>query len=208
MHEETVPRPDAPATLLRGMFESSPDAVITMDANGRTTGWNREAERLFGWSREEALGRDVAGMAIPERFRAAHRAALTRFLQSGKTTLAVHRMEMWGQDRQGREFPVEVTITPVHVQNQWMVGASLRDLTGPRQTQELFELRERMALFHADLGRALTQAAETQTGLQESAEAIVKWTGASLARIWKLRDPQGELELMGSAGVAAHVDGS
>src|SRR5678815_3928137 len=63
-------------------FEAALDGIITIDRRGLITGWNNHAEKMFGWPRTEAMGRELADLVIPERFRDAHRQGLQRYLQS------------------------------------------------------------------------------------------------------------------------------
>src|SRR3954471_18124346 len=84
-----------------------------MDGDGMVRDWNPSAEDLFGFSWNEAVGRELADLIIPPAYRAAHRAAFTRFLETRRPTILDRRLQLTGLHRDGNEFPVELTITQV-----------------------------------------------------------------------------------------------
>src|SRR5678810_964228 len=94
-----------------GKYETALDAVVTMDPAGQITGWNPEAERIFGWSRQEAVGRRMSDTIIPPQYREAHERGLRRFLHTGEGPLLNKRIEITAVHRTGREFPVELAIS-------------------------------------------------------------------------------------------------
>jgi PAS domain-containing protein len=89
----------------RLIVDTSLDAVITMDARGAITGWSKQAESLFGWTRQEAIGRSLAQTIVPEGYREPHEQGLRRFLQTGEARVLGRRIEMSALDRAQREFP-------------------------------------------------------------------------------------------------------
>ena len=96
-------------TKLEAFFESSIDALVQMDFDGHITGWNRQAEKIFGWQADDILDRKIEQTIIPERYRAAHLAAMKRYLQSGETTVMDSLVEIHALHRDGHEFPVELS---------------------------------------------------------------------------------------------------
>jgi PAS domain S-box-containing protein len=98
------------AARLRAVLATAHDAYVSIDAGGLVVAWNQAAERLFGHRAEEALGRLVADLIIPERFQGAHLAGLARLHAGGPSTMAGQRVEMLGMDRSGTEFPLEMTL--------------------------------------------------------------------------------------------------
>ena len=96
---------------LRTMIEASLDAVIVLDAEGRVTHFNSAAAMIFGYTPDEALGRDMGAMCLPERFRDDHRNAMLRFLRTGQGNVANKgRVLLTAMRRDGREFPVEAAV--------------------------------------------------------------------------------------------------
>ena len=96
---------------LRAVLDAALDAVVAMDAGDAITYWNPRAEAIFGWTREEALGRMLSELIIPERYRDAHRRGLAHFLATGVGPVLDRRIELQGLRRDGTEFPVELSIT-------------------------------------------------------------------------------------------------
>src|SRR5262249_5932258 len=97
----------------RLIVDKALDAIVTMDADGLIIGWNPQAESVFGWSRDEALGRSMSETIIPAKYRAAHERGLRHFLTTGEGPGLNQRIEITALHRDGREFPVELTITPL-----------------------------------------------------------------------------------------------
>jgi PAS domain S-box-containing protein len=91
------------------VIETARHAFVSMDESGGVTEWNRQAEECFGWSRDEACGREVADLIIPARLRDAHREGFRRFLGHGEGPNLSRVLETTAMARGGREFPVEIT---------------------------------------------------------------------------------------------------
>jgi PAS domain S-box-containing protein len=111
-------------------FEAALDGIIMIDRRGIITGWNNHAEKMFGWSRAEAMGRELGELVIPERFREAHRQGLRRYVDSGMARVLNKRIEMSALHRDGQEFPVELAITPIGFGEELVFTAFIRDITG------------------------------------------------------------------------------
>jgi PAS domain S-box-containing protein len=135
------------------------NGFVSLDADGRVLEWNARAEELFGYSRSEALGSELAGLIVPPRYRDQHRAGLRR---AATTPPPIHRnLIVEAMRRDGGEFPVEVTITSVPQANAlvfhaWIVDVSERaHLVGALEAQ----LRGR----HPGFGEILDALAEAVT---------------------------------------------
>jgi len=103
----------ATAGEAESILETALEAFIAIELTGEVTRWNRAAERTFGWSAAEAIGRNLEEMIVPERFRAAHRGAITRLANGGVPRLLGQRLQLWALNREGHEFPVEITLNLV-----------------------------------------------------------------------------------------------
>jgi PAS domain S-box-containing protein len=114
---------------LTAMLESALDAVVTMDAGGRVIGWNHAAEAIFGYSADEADGREMAELIVPPHLREAHRRGLARYLQTKRGVVLDRRLELTGMRRDGSEFPVELTITRIALAGPPTFTGYLRDIT-------------------------------------------------------------------------------
>src|SRR6202011_1302007 len=96
---------------LQVIIDTSPSAVITAEEHGLITGWNRKAEEIFGWSHDEAVGRTLTGTIIPRRFPDAHQRGLSRYIETGEGRMIGKTVELAALHRDGREFPVEVSVS-------------------------------------------------------------------------------------------------
>src|SRR5262249_38740573 len=112
------------------------DAVITIDAQGTITGWTAQAEHTFGWYRSEVLGRRISETIIPHRYREAHENRLGRFLATGHGPILSRRIETVAHHRDGHEFPVELAITALKMQQGWGFSAFVRDLTESKRIED------------------------------------------------------------------------
>lgn len=122
--------------LRSAVLNSALDAVITMNGCGTVEEWNPAAERLFGYTRGEALGRELGELIIPGELREAHRRGLRHYLRSGEGPVLGRRVEVTARRRDGGEFPCELAITPFVLDGEPLFTAYLRDLTERRQAQE------------------------------------------------------------------------
>jgi PAS domain S-box-containing protein len=113
----------------RLIIDSTLDAVITTDNQGTITGWNKQAETIFGWSKDEAMGQYMADMIIPVRQRIAHERGLQHFLATGEGPILRRRVEVTAIRSSGAEFPVELEIMPMKLGQDWHFNAFIQDIT-------------------------------------------------------------------------------
>jgi PAS domain S-box-containing protein len=119
------------------ILDTAHDAFIGMDENSVITTWNAQAERTFGWTREEVMGRNLADTIIPPTYREAHNKGMKHFLETGEAPVANRRLELSAIHRDGHEFPVEITITlPMPRDRGFFFGAFLRDISDRLQRDE------------------------------------------------------------------------
>jgi PAS domain S-box-containing protein len=110
------------------------DSIVTMDHEGRVVEFNPAAERTFGYSAEEAIGRELAELIVPPEFRERHRSGLAKYLESGEEKVLDRRLELRGMRKDGSEFPLEVTVTRISVEPPMFTGY-LRDISDREQAQ-------------------------------------------------------------------------
>jgi PAS domain S-box-containing protein len=191
---------------LRLVVESSPNALVTVDREGRITLINAPAEHLFGFSREELVGQPVERL-VPERFRAAHPQHRAGFVADPRARAMGAGRDLFGVRKDGREVPIEIGLNPIATSEGPFVLASIIDITERKQLET--ELRERVQLaqFQVAVGATLTGPAEVPALLQRCAQLLVDTFGAAFARIWTLNDTEPVLELQASAGLYTHLDG-
>jgi len=137
------------------------DAIISADTNGTIIGWNSQAEKTFGWSQSEAVGRALVDTIIPAEHRAAYQAGMERFLANGDGPLLHKRMEVSGLHKDGHEVPIELAITPIRVEGGHVFNAFVRDISERKHAEE------QLAATHRQLMDASRRAgmAEVATGV-------------------------------------------
>jgi len=137
---------------LHQIVDTARDAFVRMDASGIITVWNPEAEKIFGWRSEQAIGRLMEDTIIPPEYRSAHAQGLKAFLTSGKKGIIAKRIiEITGIHFDGHVFPVELSVVPVRVDDAWIFNAFIRDISVRKQAEA--QLRK--------LSRAVEQAGES-----------------------------------------------
>ena len=113
----------------RDILETANDAFISMGADGVVREWNEAATRTFGWTRDEALGKTLAELIVPEPLRERHREGLARFVETGEGPLVGKRVQVPGLRKDGTEVPVELTISPLRSGHTWSFNAFLHDVS-------------------------------------------------------------------------------
>lgn len=125
---------------IRAVLNSTLTAVIVMNANGVITDWNSRAEKMFGWTHEEALGQELAGTIIPNNFREAHRRGLKEFFVTGNGPVINQFIEISALHRDGREFPVELSISMLKTNDNITFCGFITDITERKRAEEEIKL--------------------------------------------------------------------
>ncbi len=147
--QHATDRADKSDRQLRDMLDAALDAHVVMDADGRITRWNAQAEALFGWRHDEIVGKELAETIVPPAFRDAHRSGLSHYLKTGEGTMLGRRVELEALRKNGMTFPVELTVAPIGTADGPAFSAFLRDISERRQVDQ--QLR-RLALHDALTG--------------------------------------------------------
>ena len=150
----------------RSIIETAGDAFIGMDDAGRVTDWNRQAELLFGWAREDVIGKLVADVIVPEDLRSAHRNALQRFVDTGQPSILGRRLELEALPRDGRRFPVELTVWATRVGRTYGFSAFVHDISERKRLEG--------ELTHQALHDPLTGHANRTLLLDRMAHALAR----------------------------------
>ena len=143
---------------LREMIESASDAFVAMDAGGVIVDWNPAAERFFGWSRSDALGRRVSDTIVPDRYRATHDQGLARYFDTGEAPVFNRRVEVEALHRDGHEVAVELSVWPVRQSDAVRFNAFVHDISARREAQAATE-RFQIAFDGAPIGMVITDVA-------------------------------------------------
>ncbi|MDD5631600.1 MAG: SpoIIE family protein phosphatase, partial [Methylococcales bacterium] len=120
----------------RLIIESSLSAIVIMDSYGLITDWNHQAEKMFGWLRNEAIGQRLEDLIIPLRFRSAHRKGLKHFLHTGNGPMLNKLVEHVAMRKDSSEFPVEVSVAPLKLGNAYIFSGFIHEITARKAAEQ------------------------------------------------------------------------
>jgi PAS domain S-box-containing protein len=121
---------------VRAVLNSALTAVIVIDVTGKVIDWNPRAEHLFGWTRTEALGQELAEMIVPPARRQAHRNGLQHYRATGEGPVLNRLIELSALHRDGREFPVELSISPMNAGSTVTFCGFITDITERKREEK------------------------------------------------------------------------
>ena len=116
------------------------DAIITIDGDGMVNEYNPAAEQIFGYSYEEAIGKEMAALIVPEKYRTAHREGMLNWHKTGEGPVLGVRLEIEARHKNGKVFPIELAITPLNLEGKTYFTGFIRDITERKEAEQALQL--------------------------------------------------------------------
>jgi len=161
------------------ILDSAHEAFIAMNEAGSITDWNDSAVRMFGWTKEEAIGKPMAALIIPPSLREGHDRGMARYLSTKNPCILNRRVEMSALRRNGEEFPIEITISSTGLDDKLSFSAFIHDIsTRKRKEEDLRQSRQQLRMV-ADNMPALISYADTSERFLFANRTFHDWFGRS-----------------------------
>lgn len=146
---------------LSSIFNGAPDAVVVINENGEVVKWNPEAEKLFLWTRQEAIGSSLRDLVIPDEYKEAHDNGMARFLKSGKANIVGKTVDVKAIRKNKKEFDASIRISPVIIKGHHLFVGFIRDIT------ERKKLENKLTEFNIELKKQVSEKTRQLTEIFE-----------------------------------------
>lgn len=168
---------------LRSILSNAMDAIVTINEEGLVEDWNLQAEKIFGFQAEEAIGKDLTNLIIPHKYRTAHQAGMQHFLKTGEGPVLNSRLELVALSKDDIHFPVELSIIPIKLKDKYIFSAFLRDITQRKKAEDdmsiALEQSNELARMKSRLMSMASHEFRTPlTTIKANAEMLEYWSGS------------------------------
>ena len=162
---------------LRGITDSAQDAILVMDPQGAISYWNPAAESILGYRNEEAIGKNLHQLLVPERYHAAQRAAYPEFLRTGRGNGIGTTAELAARRKDGREIAVDLSLSAICLDGEWHAIGIIRDITERKQAEQALQSSE-------EKFRQLAEHIHKVFWMKEPATAKVLYVSPAYEQVW------------------------
>ena len=173
---------------IRLIINHALDAIIGINSDGLVTTWNPQAVHIFGWSKEQIIGQSLTNAIIPPRYREAYVEGLKRFAATKNGTIVNQRLELTALNRDGQEFPIELTIIPIFQGATSSFYAFVRDLTEQQRTEAALRQETKLMQLVQQVAIAANEAQSVDMAFQTCLDRICAYTGWPVAHVYFRED--------------------
>lgn len=160
----------------RKISDAANDAIIMADNEGNITYWNNAAEKMFDYSTEDVIGKQLHTTIIPDRFREAHLKGFNKYCDTGQGAVIGKTLELAAIKKDGTEIPIELSLSAVKIKDKWNAVGMIRDITERKRLEEELIISQKMSsvgrlsasVFHEILNPVNIISAHTQLLLMEA----------------------------------------